>query len=244
MFCWWWGSCSLPVICLAWGSPVLESTDSMVEKAEPKQKQLPAVDVSGGESQVWRCREQSCIGTWNVRSINQGKLDVVKQGMARVNIDILGMQWAKMDGGGQINSDGHHIYYCGQESLRRNGVALIVNKGVQNAALGYSLKNDRMISFPRQTIQYHSNLSLYLKDWCQRIWSWMVLWRPTRPSRMNIKERCPFHHRELECKVMKSRDTWSNRQVWPWSTKWSRAKSNIVLPREHTGHSKHPLPTT
>ena len=73
-----------------------------VEKAEPKQKQLPAADVSGGESQVWRCKEQYCIGTWNVRSINQGKLDVVKQGMARVNIDILGMPWAKMDGNGRI----------------------------------------------------------------------------------------------------------------------------------------------
>ena len=58
------------------------------------------------------------------------------------------------------------------------------------------------------------------------------------------KKKSPFHHRGLECKSRKSRDTWSNRQVWPWSTKWSRAKANRVLPREHTGHSKHPLPTT
>ena len=72
----------------------------------------------------------------------------------------------------------------------------------------------------------------------------MVLWRPTRPSRTNIKKTCPFHHRGLECKSGMSRDTWSNRQVWPWSTKWSRAKSNRVLPKECTGHSKRPLPTT
>ena len=72
----------------------------------------------------------------------------------------------------------------------------------------------------------------------------MVLWRPTRPSRTNTKKkRCPFHHRGLECKSRKSRDTWSNRQVWPWNTKLSRAKANRVLSKEHTGHSKHPLPT-
>ena len=73
---------------------------------------------------------------------------------------------------------------------------------------------------------------------------WFLQEWPTRPSRTNSKKICPFHHRGLECKSMKSRDTWSNRQVWPWSTKWSRAKANRVLPREYTGHSKHPLPTT
>ena len=72
----------------------------------------------------------------------------------------------------------------------------------------------------------------------------MVLWRPTRPFRTNTQKRCPFHYRGLECKSRKSRNTWSNRQIWPWSTEWTRAKSNTVLPREHTGHSKHPLPTT
>ena len=75
----------------------------------------------------------------------------------------------------------------------------------------------------------------------------MVLWRPIWPSRTNTKKRCPFHHRELECKSRKSRDTgsnWSNRQLWFWSTKWSRAKANRVLPRERTDNNKHPLPTT
>ena len=73
---------------------------------------------------------------------------------------------------------------------------------------------------------------------------WTVLWRPTRPSRTNTQKRCPFRHRELGWASRKSRDTWSNRQLWPWGTKWSRAKANRVLPRERIGHSKHPLPTT
>ena len=78
--------------------------------------------------------------------MNQGKLEVVKQEMARVNIDILGISELKWTGMGEFNSDDHYIYYCGQESLRRNGVSIIVNKRVQNAVLGCSLKNDRMIS--------------------------------------------------------------------------------------------------
>ena len=72
----------------------------------------------------------------------------------------------------------------------------------------------------------------------------MVLWRPTRPSRTNTLKRCLFHYRGLECKSRKSRNTWSNRHIWPWSTEWSRAEANRVLPRECTGHSKHLLPTT
>ena len=78
--------------------------------------------------------------------MNQGNLEVVKQEMARVNIDILGISKLKWTGMGEFNSDDHYIYYCGQESLRRNGVSLIVNKRVQNAVLGCNLKNDRMIS--------------------------------------------------------------------------------------------------
>ena len=69
-------------------------------------------------------------------------------------------------------------------------------------------------------------------------------YEPTRPCRINTSKRCPFHYRGLECKGRKSRNTWRNRQIWPWSTEWSRPKANSVLPRERTGHSKHPLPTT
>ena len=92
------------------------------------------------------CKEQYRIGTWTVRSMNQGKLEVVEQEMARVNVDILGISDLKWTGMGELNSDDHYIYYRGRESLRRNGVAIKVNKRVQNAVLGCNLKNDRMIS--------------------------------------------------------------------------------------------------
>ena len=95
-----------------------------------KQKQHPLVDVIGDRSKVQCCKEQYCIGTWNVRSMNQSKLEVVKQEMARVNVNILGISELKWTGMGEFNSDDHYIYYCGQESLRRNGVAIIVNKRV------------------------------------------------------------------------------------------------------------------
>ena len=129
---------------------------------EPKQKQHPGVDVTGDGSKVRCCKEQYCIGTQNVRSMNEGKLEVVKQEMARVNTDILGICELKYTGMGEFISGDHYIYYWGRESLRRNGVTIMVNKRVQNAVLGRSLKNNRMISvhFQRQTIQYHSNLSL------------------------------------------------------------------------------------
>ena len=116
------------------------------EGMEPKQRQYPVVDVTGDRSKIRCCKEQYCIGTCNVRSMNQGKLKVVKQEMARVNVDILGISELKWTGMGEFNSDEHYIYYCGQESLRRNGVAIMVNKRVQNAVLGCSLKNDRMIT--------------------------------------------------------------------------------------------------
>ena len=100
------------------------------EETEPKQKQHPAGHVTDDESKVQCCKEKYCIGTWNVRSMNQGKLKVIKQKMARVNIDILGISELKWTEMGEFNSGDHYIYFCGQESLRRNGVAVIVNKRV------------------------------------------------------------------------------------------------------------------
>ena len=140
----------------------------MNEETEPKQKQYPVVDATGDGSRVQCCKEQYCIGTWNVRSMNQGKLEVVKQEMARVNINILGISELKWTGMGEFNSNDHYICYCAQESIRRTGVAIIVNKTVQkmqstkDAVLGCNLKNDQMISvhFQGKTIQYHSNPSL------------------------------------------------------------------------------------
>ena len=86
--------------------------------------------VTGDGSKVQCCKEQHCIGTWNGRSINQGKLKVVKQEMGRMNIDILGISELKWTGMGEFNSSDHCIYYNGQESLRRNGVAITINKRV------------------------------------------------------------------------------------------------------------------
>ena len=91
------------------------------EEMEQKQKQYPVVDVTGDGSKNRCCKEQYCIGTWNVRSVNQGKLEVVKQDMARMNANILGISKLKWTGMGEFNSDDHYIYCCGQESLRRMG---------------------------------------------------------------------------------------------------------------------------
>ena len=88
------------------------------------------MDVTGEGSKVPGCKEQYCIGTWKVRSMNQGKLEVVKQEMVRVKVDILEIRKLKWTGKGKFNSDDHYFYYCGQESLRINGVAIIVNKRV------------------------------------------------------------------------------------------------------------------
>ena len=93
----------------------------------------------------------------------------------------------------------------------------------------------------RQTFQEHSNPSLYPNNSHWRSWSWTIQWITPKPSR-TPKKWCDFHHRWLESKIRKSRDTWSKKQVWTWSTKWSRTKTNRVL--QHTGHRKHPLPTT
>ena len=97
---------------------------------------MPRCGVSGDQSKVRFCKEQYCIGTWNVRSMNQGKLKVVKQEMTRVNVNILGISELKWTAMGKFNSDDHYIIYCGQESLRKNGIALIDNKRIQNAVLG------------------------------------------------------------------------------------------------------------
>ena len=135
-------------------------------------------------------------------------------------LDNLGISKLKWTGMAEFNLDDHYIYYCGQESRRRNGIAIIVNKRVRNAVLGCSLKNDTMISvrfqgkpFNITVIQAYapsSNAEESEVEWfCDDL---------TRPSRTNTQKRCPFHYRGLECKSRKSRNTWSNRQIWPWST--------------------------
>ena len=108
------------------------------------------MDVTGDRSKVRCYKEQYCIGTWNFRPMNQGKLEVVKQEMARVNIDILGISELKWTGMGKFNAEDHYIYYCGQESLTRNGVAIIVNKSLKCSTLMQSQnRQNDLCSFPR-----------------------------------------------------------------------------------------------
>ena len=133
------------------------------KEMESKHKQHSVVDVTSDGSKVQCCKEQYCIGTWNNRSTNQGKLEVVKQEMARLNINILWISELKLTRMGEFHSDDHYMYYCGQESLRRNGVAVIVNRRIRNAVLGCNLKNDSVISVRFQgkpfSITDHSNPS-------------------------------------------------------------------------------------
>ena len=146
-------------------------------------------------------------------SMNQGKLEVVKQEMARVNIDILGISKIKWTGMGEFNSDDHYIYYCGQESLRRKRVTLIVNERVWNAVLGCDLKNDRLISVHFQGKPFNITvIQLYAltsnAEEAEAEWFYEDIQHLLELTR---KKRCPFHHRELEFKSRNSRDTWSNR---------------------------------
>ena len=122
---------------------------------------------------------------------------------------------------GEFNSDDHYIYYCGQESLRRNGVAIMFNKRVRNAVLGCSLKNDRMISvrlrgkpFNTMVIQVYAPTSK--AEEAEVEWFYEDL---QDLLELTHKKRCPFHYRGLECKSRKSRNTWSNRKIWAWNAK-------------------------
>ena len=123
------------------------------EETEPKQKTRPVVDVTGDGSKAQCCKAQYCIGTWNVRSMKQDKLKVVKQEMARGNIDILVISELKWTGMGEFNSDDHFIYYCGQESLGRNAVALIVNKSQKCSTWEQSQKQQNDLSNIKGTFQ-------------------------------------------------------------------------------------------
>ena len=120
---------------------------------------------------------------------------------------------------GEFNSDDHYIYYCGQESLRRNGVAIMVNKRVRNAVLGCNLKNDRMISvhfkskpFNITLIQVYAPTSNTEEAEPKQFYADLQDLLELTPPK-----KCPFYYRGLECKSRKSRNTWNNRQIWPWN---------------------------
>ena len=177
--------------------------------------------------------------------MNQGKLEVVKQEMARVNINILRISKLKWTGMGEFSSDNHYIYYCGQESHRRNGVALIVNKRVQNAVFGCSLKNDRMISvhfqgktFNITVIQVYDPTSNAEEAEVEQFYE----------DLQDFLEITPKKH------VLFIIGDWNTKvgsQEIPGVTvnlaldyRMKKVKANRDLRREHTGHSKHPLSIT
>ena len=189
------------------------------EGMKPNQKQHSVVDVTGDRSKVRCGKEQYCTGTGNVRSMNQGKLEVDKQEMARVNVNILRIRELRWPGLGEFKSDDHYIYYCGQESLRRNGVAIIVHKRVQNAILGCNLKNDGMISirfqgkpFSITVIQVYAPTSNTEKAEVARFYEDLQDLLELTP-----KKDVLFIIGDWNAKVG-SQETWSNRQIWPWST--------------------------
>ena len=164
--------------------------------------------------------------------MNQGKLDMIKQEVARVNINILGISGLKWMGIGKFNSDDHYIYYCGQESLRRNGVAThSQQKSLRCSTWVQSQKwQDDLDLFPRQTIQQVIQVYAPITKVKQ---AEVDQFHEDLEDLLGLTPKiCPIHHRGLECKCRKS----SNRQVWPWSTKWSKVKANRILPRECIGH--------
>ena len=172
--------------------------------------------------------------------MNQGKLEVVKQEMARVNIDILGISEHKWTGMGEFNLDDHYIYYCGQESLRRNGVDTIVNKTVQNAVLGCNLKNNRMISVRFQgkainitVIQIYALISNAEEAKVEEFYEDLQDLLGLTPTNDVLSIIGDWNAKGG------SQETPGVMEIWPWSTEQSRAETNRVLPRECTGHSKH-----
>ena len=143
---------------------------------------------------------------WNVRSMNQGKLEVVKQEMARVNINILGISELKWTGMEEFNSDDHYIYYCEQESLRKNGVAIIVNKRVRNAVLGCNLKNDRIISVGFQGKPFNITV-IQVYTWTSNAEEAEQFYEDLHdPEELTPKRDVLFIIRGLECKSRKSRN--------------------------------------
>ena len=183
------------------------------EEVEQKRKPHMAVVVSGGKSKIQCFEEQYYIGTWHVGFVSQGKLEVVKQEMVRMNTNILGISELKLTGMGEFNSDDRYIYYCEQESLRRNAIAIIVNKRVQNAVLGCILRNNKMIlvcfkgkPFNITVIQVYAPINNAKEaefEWFYEDLQDLLELTP--------KKRCSFHHRGLQCKSRKSRDTWSDK---------------------------------
>ena len=150
--------------------------------------------------------------------MNQGKLEMVKREMATVNTDVLGISKLKWTGIGEFNSDDHYIYCCGQESLRRNRVAILVNKRLQNAVLGCNLKNDRMISVCFQGKPFNTTVIQIYALTKNAEEAEVKQFYEDLQDLLEHPKKMSFSYRGLEYKTRKSRNTWSNGQIWLWNT--------------------------
>ena len=147
--------------------------------------------------------------------MNQGKLEVVKQEMARVNVDILGISELKWSGMGEFNSDDHYFYYCGQESLRRNGVTITKESEMQYLD---AVSKTTMISVHFQGKLFNIMvIPVYVLTSNAEEAEVEQFYEDLQDLLELTPKKCPFHYRGLECKSRKSRNTWSNRQIWPWN---------------------------
>ena len=174
--------------------------------------------------------------------MNQGKLEVVKQEMVSVNVDILGISELKWTGMGEFNSDDHYLYYCGQKSLRRNGIAITVNKRVQNVVLRYNLKNDRMISVRFQGTSFNITVIQVYAPTTNAEVEWFY------EDLQDLLELIPqkdvlFIIGDWNAKVG-SQEISGGTGKFGLGVQKEAGLRLIVLPRERTDHSKHPLPTT
>ena len=165
--------------------------------------------------------------------------------MGRVDIDILAISELKWTGMGKFNSDYHYLYYCGQESLRRNGVTLIANKWVQNVVLGCNLKNDRIISvhfqgkpFNITVIQVYAPTADAEEAEVDRFCEDIIPRTNTHTHIHTHTQNVLFIIWDWNAKAGSQEITWNDKQVWPCSTKWSRVKANRILSRKHTGQCK------
>ena len=213
---------------------------------EPKQKQYPVVDGTGDKSKVPCFKEQYCIGTWNVKSMDKGKLEVVKQEMSRVNIDLIRISKLKWTGMSEFNSDDYYICYCGQEFLRRNGEVIMVNKTVRNVVLGCNFKNNRMISVPFQgkplnitVIQAYAQSSNAEEAEVERFYEDLQ-----DLLELTSKKDVLFILGDWNAKVGSQETPGVTDKFGLGVQNEAGQRLTEVLPRKHTGHIKHPLPTT
>ena len=221
------------------------------ERMEPKQRQHPIVDGTDDGIKIQCYSEQYCIRTWIFRPMNQGKLEVVKEEMTRVNINILGISELKWTGMGEFHSDDHYIYYCGQESLRKDGVAITVNKRVCNAVLECKLKNERITSvcfhgkpFNITMIQVYAPTSNAEEAEVEQFYEDLKDVLVQRKKKKTSKKHFLFFKVGWNAKVGRQETLGVTHKFGHGVQNETGQRLIRVLPKECTVHSKHPLSVT